>query len=69
MAMRKNEILPFATMWIELEGISEKVSQRRTDIICFYSYVKLEKPNRKLWGKGWGKNSYKQRGRQTIRGS
>ena len=29
-----------------------------------YSYVDLEKLNRSPWGKGRGKNSYKQRGRE-----
>ena len=34
-AVKKNEILPFATTWMELEGIflSEIVSQRKTNII------------------------------------
>ena len=33
-AIKKNEILPFATMWIELEGIMlTEISQRGTKII------------------------------------
>ena len=33
LAMKKNEILPFATMWMELEGIMlSKISQRKTSI-------------------------------------
>ena len=33
-AIKKNEILPFATMWMELEGIMlSKISQRKTNII------------------------------------
>ena len=33
-AIRKNEILPSATMWMELEGIMlSKISQRKTNII------------------------------------
>ena len=33
-AIRKNEILPFATMWMELEGvILSEISQRKTNII------------------------------------
>ena len=55
--MRKNEILPFATMWTELEGIMlSDISQRKTDIIYFYSYVEFEKLNRGPWGKGRGIN-------------
>ena len=59
LAMRKNEILPFAIMWMELEGIMlSEISQRNTDIICFYSYLELEKLNRRPWGKRRGKNSW-----------
>ena len=33
-AVKKNEILPFATTWMELEGIMlSKISQRKTNII------------------------------------
>ena len=33
-AMKKNEILPFATMWMELEGIMlSEISQRKTKIL------------------------------------
>ena len=54
LAMRKNEILPFAATWMELEGIMlSEISQRKTDIICFHSYVELEKL--KTMGEGKGK--------------
>ena len=34
LTMRKNEILPFAAMWMELEGIMlSEISQRNTDIM------------------------------------
>ena len=62
LATRKNEILVFAAMWKELEGIMlSEISQRRTDVICFHSYVDLEKLNRSPWRRGRGKNSFKQR--------
>ena len=33
-AIKKNEILPFATMWMELEGIIlSEISQRKRNII------------------------------------
>ena len=33
-AIKKNEILSFATMWMELEGITlSEISQRKTNII------------------------------------
>jgi hypothetical protein len=40
-AMKKNEILPFASKWMELENIIlSKVSQvQKAKIICFPSYV------------------------------
>ena len=61
--------MPFAATWIELDGIMlSEISQRKTDI-CFHSYVELEKLNGRPGGKGSGKNSFIQRGRQTIRDS
>ena len=34
LAIKKNEILPFAIMWMELEGIMlSEISQRKTNII------------------------------------
>ena len=35
-----NEILPFATTWLHLEGIVQgRISQRKTNTIWFYVYV------------------------------
>ena len=60
LALRKNEIMPFVATWMELEGIMlSEISQRKTDTICFDSYVDLEKLNRRSWGKGREKNRYK----------
>ena len=56
LAMRRNEILPFATTLMELEGIMlSEISQSKTDILCFHSYVELEKLNRRPWEKRRGK--------------
>ena len=67
--MRKNEIMPFAPVWMELEGIImlSEISQRRTDIICFHSYVDPEKLNRRPWGRRRKKK--KEGENQTIRDS
>ena len=47
LAMSQNEILPFAVMWMELEGIMlSEITQRKTDIISLHSYVEYEKLNR-----------------------
>ena len=49
---------------------AEWISQRRTDIICFPSYVDIEKLNRRPRGKGRVKKkkvTNREGGRQTIR--
>ena len=52
LAMRMNDILPFATAWMELEGIMlSEISQSEKDSICFHLYVELEKLNRRPCGK------------------
>ena len=68
LSMRKNEILTFATTWVELEGtILSELSQRKIDIICFHSYVEFDLTE--YHGEMEGENSFKQRGRQTTRHS
>ena len=45
--IKKNEILPFATMWMELDGIMlSEISQRKTNIIWFHSYDDFKRQNR-----------------------
>ena len=40
-AIKKNEVLPFATTWMDLEmdGLSE-ISQRKMNSVCYHLYVK-----------------------------
>ena len=41
---QKDEILPFVTMWMEVEGVMlSKISQKETDIVGFHLYVEFEK--------------------------
>ena len=42
LAMRKNEIRPFAATWMEPEGVMpSEINQRKTDIVCFHADVEL----------------------------
>ena len=44
LVMKKNESLPLATTWTELEGIMlSEINQRKTNIIRFHSYVEFNK--------------------------
>ena len=46
-AIKKNEILPTATTWVELEGIMlSEISQRKTKIILLHSYEDFKTQNR-----------------------
>ena len=46
-AIKKNEILPFVTTWMDIEGIIlNEVSQTEKDKYCmFYLYAESEKQN------------------------
>ena len=40
-SVKKNEILPFVTTWMDLEGIVlSEINQRKTNTIWFHLYVK-----------------------------
>ena len=40
-ATNKNEILPFATIWIDLDGITvNEISQRKINTVWYHLYVK-----------------------------
>ena len=39
-AVKKNEIMPFPTTRMDVEGIMlSEISQRKTNIVCFHLYV------------------------------
>ena len=39
-AIKKNEILPFVTIWMDLEGIIlSKISQTEKDKYCMFSFI------------------------------
>ena len=67
--IKKNELFPFATTWMELEGIIlSKISQRKTNIILLTQmrtlrYKVYEHKEREA------KIIYKQEGGQNIRDS
>ena len=43
-AMKKNEILPFEAMWMDLENIMlSETNQRKTNAIWYNSYVESKK--------------------------
>ena len=44
---KKNEIKPFVTTWMDLEGIMlSEISQIKTNIIRFHLYVESKKQNK-----------------------
>ena len=46
LAIKKNEILPFAATWMDLENIIlSEVSQRKTNTLCYHLYVESKKNN------------------------
>ena len=43
-AINKNEILPFATTWMDLEGIMlSEISQRKSNTLCYHLHVESKK--------------------------
>ena len=44
---KKNEILPFAAMWMDLEGIMlSEIRQRKTNTVCYHLYVESKIKNK-----------------------
>ena len=44
MRHKRKEILPFATTWMELEGIMlNEISQRKTNTVCYHLCVEYKK--------------------------
>ena len=69
LAIKNNEILPFATTWMELKGIMlSEISQRKISHVFTHMW-NLRKLMEDHGGTEGDKNSFKQRGRQTIRDS
>ena len=68
LAIRKNEILPFAANWMELEGLMlSEISQSEKDRYHVFTLLwnLRNLTERRPWGKERGKNSHKQRGREA----
>ena len=43
-AIKKNEILPFATTWMDLEDIIlSEINQRETNTVCYHFFVEPKK--------------------------
>ena len=43
----KNENVPFAATWMDLEGIMlSEITQRKTNTVCYHLYVKSKKYNK-----------------------
>ena len=67
----KNDILPFAMIWMEPESVKlSKVSQRKTPTISFHSHVELKTQTNKggKRGKPRGRLSYREQTGGYLRG-
>ena len=65
----ENEILPFATTWMKLESmVLSEISQSEKDRYHVFIHLwNLRDLTEDHGGRGGEKNSFEQRGRQTIR--
>ena len=52
LVIKKNEILPFAAMWMDLENIMlREISQGKTNIVCYHLYVESKIIQTNIYGK------------------
>ena len=63
-AMRENEIEPFATMWMELEGIMlSEISQSEKDRLSYvFTHMWILRNLTDPWGNGRGEKVTKRKG-------
>ena len=70
LAMRNNEILPFATTWMELEGIMlSEISQRKISYVFTHMWILRNLTEDHGGRKGEKIVTNREKGRQTIRDS
>ena len=71
LAMRKNEIMPFAAMWMELEGMLNEISQSEKDRYHVFTHMWILGNLTEDHGEGKGeiKVTNREGGRQIIRDS
>ena len=68
-AMRKNEILPFAAMWMELEGIMLSEIVRERQIPYVFILLGILRNLTETHGEGEGVKKLQRGRRKTIRNS
>ena len=66
-AIKNNDILPFAMMWMELECITlSEINRKKKSTIWFHSEVEFKRENEWTYGKGWRKRIKADKPRETL---